>query len=162
MNTINTPSRPITLDELLVNDLHLVTYEPRYSDSNVGLFIAGNVEELAMMAEAMTDSGDYCDHILHMVQYTPYFPWGEGDNFAEALALALQAVNRIPREMWIKYAFTEVLTAPSRYPEIRENYVFWDPLPSINNLMKIPDEERPSRRFREIPNANKGNFAVRL
>lgn len=127
---------PITLDELLAKDLHLVTYYPRYGGGNVGVFIAGQVEELAMMADAMSDSGDYCYHIEHMLRGTPYFPYGVGDTFQEALADALNRVNKFTRDEWFNHAYYEVFEAPLDYPKIREQYCEWEPLRSMKELIK--------------------------
>ena len=148
---------PITLDELLCGeyDLYLVTYQPRYSNlyainisTNtttqlfngadevlIGVMIAGNLSELAMMADDMTASGDYCQHIKHMLNGTPYFPWGEGHTFQEAVDNALARVNSISREQWLNYARYSVVSAPSAYPEIREQYVDWPPLQTIDELI---------------------------
>ena len=135
-------NNPITLDELLEKDLHLITYTPRYGggpDNKVGVFIAGNMGnllELAMMADAMTDSGDYCGHIKNMLYGTPYFPWGEGATFQEAVDRALASVNAFPREQWFASAYYEVGNAPSLYHQIRESYREWPPLISIEEAVK--------------------------
>lgn len=131
---------PITLDELLRKELHLVTYEPRYSHHagfKVGVFIAGNLTALAAMADAMTDGGDYCSHIENMLNGTPYFPWGEGITFQEAVDAALTRVNQFSRTQWFNAAYYEVHNAPSAYAEIRKNYKEWPPLPSIEEAIEI-------------------------
>jgi hypothetical protein len=133
-----TTETPITLDELLAKELHLVTYEPRYigdAPIKVGVFIAGNLEELASMADDMDASGDYCQHIEHMLRGTPYFPWGEGRTFQEALDNAMECVNRFTREEWFNYAWREVLIAPLSYREIEVAYRDWKPLPSMATLI---------------------------
>ena len=130
----------ITLDELIKKGLNLVTYAPRYSDGNCGVFIGGNLGnlvELAMMADGMTDSGDYCQHIEHMLFDTPYFPWGEGATFQIALNNAMARVNQFTREDWFDYAYYVVAAIPGDYPAIREAYINWPPYPSIAQLKQI-------------------------
>jgi hypothetical protein len=137
------PTAPITIDELLARDMHLVTYSCRHGrgpDAMVGVFIAGNVEELAMMAEGMTASGDDCQHIEHMLRRTPYFPWGVGEDLQAAIANALKRVNRYPRKQWFNYAYPEVWKAPLAYPHIEQSYVDWEPLPSMEVLIAVEKE----------------------
>lgn len=132
---------PFTLDELLsCYGLHLITYQPRYTGgyygaSPVGVFIGGPVEELAMMADSMTASGDYCQHIVNMLNETLYLPWGEGKSFTEAVQKALDRVNQFPKDQWLEYALPVVERLASDYPAIREQYRDWEPYPTIEQLV---------------------------
>lgn len=152
-NSPHDPLSLITLDELLSHGLHLVTYKPRYSNLHfvnmsgpsrslfegkdealVGVMIAGHLPELAEMADAMTDSGEYCQHIENMLYNTPYFPHGEGHTFQEALDKALIKINKFSKRQWFDYAIHAVERAPSDYAKIREKYINWEPLPTIEQL----------------------------
>jgi hypothetical protein len=126
---------PITLEELLRDDFNLVTYNVRYGGPAIGVMIAGQLPELAEMADAMTDSGDYCDHITNMLIGTPYFPWGEGDTFQEAVDRALQRVNTVPRDQWFKCVRNAVWKAPGEYGKVRDSYRNWEPLPPVEELL---------------------------
>ncbi len=143
----------ITLDDLLADDFHLVTYTPRYGDgpgAEVGVFIGGNIEELAMIADAMTDSGDYCQHIEHMLYRTPYFPWGVGSTFQQAVDKALERVNTVKRHVWFNAMRNVVCRAISDYPAIREAYTDWPALPSVEESMvdwEVGEEPDPPESF---------------
>lgn len=129
----------ITLNELLTNGGYLVTYRPRYcagTPIKVGVIISGDPQYAAAMADAMTDSGDYCQHIENMMDGTDYFPNGEGATFEEAIANAMLKVNRHTREQF-NHAWPHVLRACHDYAAIREAYVPWpslEPTPWVEGL----------------------------
>jgi hypothetical protein len=130
-------TKPITVEELLTERMmHLISYDPRYGGGGIGVFIAGHIECLTQMADAMSDSGDYAMHIYNMLYGTPYFPWGEGDTLQEAITVAMARVNSIPRDHWLGYAYIEVFNAPRAYSAVRDSYRDWNPLPSLEELMK--------------------------
>jgi hypothetical protein len=156
MSSDKSPHDPlslITLDELLQKGFTLITYKPRYSNLHivhfdgrpiesaltgtdeilVGVFIANGVE-VAALADAMTDSGEYCQHLENMIYNTPYFPWGEGHTFQEAVDTALIRINSISRDLWFQAASSEIITFINHYPQLREDYKDCEPLCPADKL----------------------------